>query len=69
MFQMVPLSLTLLMTLTYPNSFLQISGKDKLIILVGSADNAKINYASAGKVYNAGYKNTAVLNGRIEDIK
>jgi hypothetical protein len=36
---------------------------------VGSADNAKINYASAGKVYNAGYKKTAVLNGRIEDIK
>ena len=44
-------------------------GKDKLIILVGSAGNAKINYASAGKVYHAGYKNTAVLNGRIEDIR
>jgi len=43
--------------------------KDKLIILVGPADNAKINYASAGKIYNAGYRKTAVLNGRIEDIK
>jgi hypothetical protein len=36
---------------------------------VGSQDNAKNNYALAGQVYNAGYKKTAVLNGRIEDIK
>jgi len=43
--------------------------KDKVIILVGPADNVKNNYALAGKVHNAGYKNTAVLNGRIEDIK
>ena len=43
--------------------------KDKLIILVGSADDAKINYALAGKVYGSGYKKTAVLNGRIEEIK
>jgi hypothetical protein len=43
--------------------------KDKLIILAGSADNAKINYALAGKVYDAGYKKTAVLNGRVENIK
>jgi len=45
------------------------TGKDKLILLVGSSDNAKINYASAEKIYNSGYKNTAVLNGRVEDIK
>jgi rhodanese-related sulfurtransferase len=43
--------------------------KDKVILLVGPADHAKNNYALAGKVHNAGYKNTAVLNGRIEDIK
>jgi rhodanese-related sulfurtransferase len=43
--------------------------KDKLIILMGPTGNAKINYASAGKVYNAGYRKTAVLNGRIEDVK
>jgi rhodanese-related sulfurtransferase len=43
--------------------------KDKIIVLVGSADNARVNYAMAEKVYNAGYKSTAVLNGRIEDNK
>jgi hypothetical protein len=45
------------------------AGKDKLILLVGSPDNTRTNYALAEKVYNAGYKNTAVLNGRIEDTK
>lgn len=45
------------------------TAKDRVIVLVGSADNAKINYAMAEKVYNAGYKSTAVLNGPIEDIK
>ncbi len=45
------------------------TGKDKVIVLVGPADNTKANYAMADKVYNAGYKNTAVFNGRIEDIK
>ena len=45
------------------------AGKDKVIILVGSAANARANYALAEKVYHAGYRNTAVLNGRIEDIK
>ena len=45
------------------------TGKDKVIVLVGSPDNARTNYALAEKVYNAGYKNTALLNGRIEDIK
>jgi hypothetical protein len=43
--------------------------KEKVLVLVGSADKAKVNYALAEKVYNAGYKNTALLNGRIEDIK
>ena len=45
------------------------AGKDKVIILVGSAANARANHALAEKVYHAGYRNTAVLNGRIEDIK
>jgi hypothetical protein len=43
--------------------------KGKLLVLVGSADKAKVNYALAEKVYKAGYKSTALLNGRIEDIK
>ena len=43
--------------------------KGKVLVLVGPADKAKVNYALAEKVYNAGYKNTALLNGRIEDIK
>lgn len=45
------------------------TGKDKVIVLVGPRDNEKTNYALAEKVYNAGYKNTAVLHGRVEDIK
>jgi hypothetical protein len=45
------------------------TGKDKVIVLAGPADKAKINYALAEKVYRAGYKNTAVFNGRIEDLK
>jgi hypothetical protein len=45
------------------------TGKDKLIVVVGPADNARTNYALAEKVYNAGYKKTAVLNGSIEDSK
>jgi len=44
-------------------------GKDKVLVLVGSADNAKTNYRLADKVYKAGYKNTAVLNGDIKDIQ
>ena len=44
------------------------TGKDKVLVLVGSADNAKTNYRLADKVYKAGYKNTAVLNGNIKDI-
>ena len=43
--------------------------KGKLLVLVGSADKAKVNYALAEKVYKAGYKSTALLNGRIEEIK
>jgi hypothetical protein len=43
--------------------------KDKVVVIVGSADNAKINYTLAEKVYKAGYKNTAVFNGQIKDIK
>jgi hypothetical protein len=42
--------------------------KDKVVIIVGSADNAKTNYRLADKVYKAGYKSTAVFNGKIEDI-
>ncbi len=43
--------------------------KDKIVVLIGSADNAKTNYRLADKVYKAGYKNTAVFNGNIKDIK
>jgi rhodanese-related sulfurtransferase len=43
--------------------------KDKVIILAGSADRAKANYAAADKVYKSGYRNTAVFNGDIKDIK
>jgi hypothetical protein len=43
-------------------------GKDKVLILAGSADKAKTNYQLADKVYKAGYKNTAVFNGNIKDI-
>ncbi|MDO9068604.1 MAG: hypothetical protein Q7W05_09120, partial [Deltaproteobacteria bacterium] len=42
--------------------------KDKVVVLVGSADNAKTNYRLADKVYKAGYNSTAVLNGNIKDI-
>ena len=45
------------------------TAKDKVIVIVGSADNAKTNYHLADKVYKAGYKNTAVLNGKIKDIQ
>jgi rhodanese-related sulfurtransferase len=45
------------------------TSKDKVIVIVGSADNAKTNYHMADKVYKAGYKNTAVLNGNIKDIQ
>ncbi len=44
-------------------------GKDKLVILVGPADNATANYRLADKVYKAGYKKTAVFNGNIKDIQ
>jgi hypothetical protein len=43
--------------------------KDKVLVLVGSADNAKTNYRLADKVYKAGYRSTAVFNGRIDDLK
>jgi hypothetical protein len=45
------------------------TGKDKIVVLAGSADNAKTNYGLADKVYKAGYKSTAVLNGNIKDIQ
>jgi rhodanese-related sulfurtransferase len=45
------------------------TGKDTLIVVVGPADNTRTNYALAEKVYSAGYKKTAVLNGRLEDSK
>ena len=43
--------------------------KDKVIVVVGPADKAKVNYALAEKVYKTGYKKTAVLNGNINDIR
>jgi hypothetical protein len=43
--------------------------KNKILVLAGPADKSKVNYALAEKVYKAGYKSTALLNGRIEDIK
>jgi hypothetical protein len=43
--------------------------KGKIVVLVGSAENAKFNYRLADKVYKAGYKKTAVFNGNIQDIK
>ena len=45
------------------------TAKDKVIVLAGSADNAKANYGLADKVYKAGYKSTAVFNGNIKDIQ
>ncbi|MCK9197244.1 MAG: rhodanese-like domain-containing protein [Syntrophales bacterium] len=45
------------------------TGKDKVVVLVGPTANAKTNYRLADKVYKAGYKNTAVFNGNIKDIK
>jgi hypothetical protein len=42
--------------------------KNKVLVLAGTADKAKVNYALADRVYKAGYKSTALLNGRIEDI-
>jgi hypothetical protein len=44
------------------------TAKDKVLVLVGAADNAKTNYRLADKVYKAGYKSTAVFNGNIKDI-
>jgi|GEM_PF-3003222 len=43
--------------------------KGKVVVLVGSAENAKNNYRLADKVYKAGYKKTALLNGNIQDIQ
>ena len=43
--------------------------KDKVIVMVGSVDKAKMNYALAERVYKTGYKKTALLNGNINDIK
>jgi rhodanese-related sulfurtransferase len=43
--------------------------KDQLLVLVGPAANTKSNYLLAEKVYNAGYKRTALLNGSMEDVK
>ncbi len=43
--------------------------KDKVIVMVGPAEKAKVNYALAEKVYKTGYKKTALLNGNINDIK
>lgn len=45
------------------------NAKDKVIVLAGSADNAKANYGLADKVYKAGYKSTAVFNGNSKDIQ
>jgi rhodanese-related sulfurtransferase len=45
------------------------TAKDKVIVIVGSADKAKTNYALTEKVYKSGYKKTAVFNGDINDIK
>ncbi len=43
--------------------------KEKMIVLIGPADNARINYGLADKVYKAGYKKTALFNGNISDIR
>lgn len=43
--------------------------KDKVVILAGAADNARVNYGLADKAYKAGYVNTAVFNGNISDIQ
>lgn len=45
------------------------TAKDKVVILAGSADNARTNYGLADKAYKAGYKKTAVFNGNIKDIQ
>jgi hypothetical protein len=45
------------------------TGKDTIIVVAGPADKVTVNYAMAERVYNAGYKSTAVFNGRIEDIR
>ncbi len=45
------------------------TGKDKIVVLAGPAEQAKTNYALADKVYKAGYKSTAVFNGSIQDIQ
>lgn len=43
--------------------------KDKVLVMVGPAENPKANYELAEKVYKSGYKKTALLNGHINDIK
>jgi rhodanese-related sulfurtransferase len=43
--------------------------KDKVVILAGSAENAKANYGLAHRAYRAGYIKTAVFNGNIKDIQ
>lgn len=43
--------------------------KDKLVIVAGTAENAKSNYMTADKVYKSGYKKTAVFNGDMNTIK
>jgi NAD(P)H-hydrate repair Nnr-like enzyme with NAD(P)H-hydrate epimerase domain len=52
-----------------PKFFAANAGKDKVVVLAGSANNAKNNYALADRVYKAGYKSTAVFNGNIKDIQ
>jgi rhodanese-related sulfurtransferase len=43
--------------------------KDKVLVMVGPAENPKVNYTLAEKVYKSGYKKTALLNGHVNDIK
>jgi rhodanese-related sulfurtransferase len=43
--------------------------KEKMIVLIGPADTARINYGLADKVYKAGYKKTALFNGNSKDIQ
>ena len=43
--------------------------KEKMVVLIGPADSARINYGLADKVYKAGYKKTALFNGNSNDIQ
>jgi hypothetical protein len=43
--------------------------KEKMVVLIGPADNARINYGLADKVYKAGYNKTALFNGSSKDIQ